>query len=960
MHDAATSATSPFASSNKGKAVTSILTNTKPSSSSSSLAVATGGGASGTNGATTNNNSIVELDLLPGPRATVYLRLDRGFLLLYESEEVANTPRARQRLGHGALLVLSLNKQRLSVRHKKIVRMRNYMSKFTLRAARLHPPHLPTTTTPSSSSSSASNTTGPHANSTASDVKSKRLHTAPASSSSSSSSSTSSSSQTHRRIDIVRELFVRSAGGATDAEVRTLATRLQEHIHYADAQLTLTRLGTLDDAQILDYALRHVGAGGTTTDVHVLDCDVTVTLPLPDATSDDDSDLEDIPLRSGIIERFFRIVRPPPAALFEKKEEDLLHAWKEQLVAQYEVFPGRANLGTVVHRSAAVTDSPSTSSSSMAFPCTIVIFSEAKLMCVFHEMTLFSVLSLRRCLEKVMTKRDRLSTSSSSTTTGGAYHASMPRHSRLLGRSMGKLAAGVGVGVGIGSDASGLGSSLPGAAAASKAVVVHSALYELDSSSDDDDDSDAEAENSDRDYDFEPDPILLLAQQQQQQLTSTTGFKSLFHNAHTSSTTMAGSAKRKRTNQEDGGDDDDHHDDEFKHHHGPEEHDHGRHVDADRESVPPQTEDHQLNGIHDINNNNNDDSEDEHLGLRQRRARHRRARYERFGADYDDDPTDHRRTHDEENDEDSDEEAEQEVLTTLLLLQHQLQQRRHATMTPSLPSSSSSSTTPASWLPKIKQYFIELLAYDRRTYRFQFTGKQDYHLWLEVVQPHLRQAPLMHHGNQTLSTFIPAHVASNRRGGPGTNGKESALSRAEYTSAMGGGGVGGGVGSPSRNAPGGSFLSSFLKPPSSSSSSSSLSGASNLHDMNPSGGPNHLLSGGGGGGNGGNNNANMMMMLGMKGSVKRGSSHTSLFAIDQEATKKYTRVLRPAEKVLGSGQVLKYERLVANAPKQRRIMLVTDLPRLIFIDTIGAVSRGQVDLLGESKMDLRMVRFLFS
>jgi hypothetical protein len=375
-------------------------------------------------------------------------------------------------------------------------------------------------------------------------------------------------------------------------------------------------------------------------------------------------------------------------------------------------------------------------------------------------------------------------------------------------------------------------------------------------------------------------------------------------------------------------------------------------------------DDNQLNSIHDINNNNNnnnDDSEDEHLGLRQRRARHRRARYERFGADYDDDaPTEHHRTHDEENDEDSDEEAEQEVLTTLLLLQHQLQQRRHATMTPSLPSSSSSSssTTPASWLPKIKQYFIELLAYDRRTYRFQFTGKQDYHLWLEVVQPHLRQAPLMHHGNQTLATFIvPAHVASNRRGGLGTNGKESALSRAEYTSAMSGGV---GVGSPSRNAPGGTFLSSFVKPPSSSSSSSSsllmsssLSGASNLHDMNASGGPNHLSSGGGGGG--GNTNANMMMMMGMKGSVKRGSSHTSLFAIDQEATKKYTRVLRPAEKVLGSGQVLKFERLVTNAPKQRRIMLVTDLPRLIFIDTIGAVSRGQVDLLGESKMDFRML-----
>lgn len=82
---------------------------------------------------------------------------------------------------------------------------------------------------------------------------------------------------------------------------------------------------------------------------------------------------------------------------------------------------------------------------------------------------------------------------------------------------------------------------------------------------------------------------------------------------------------------------------------------------------------------------------------------------------------------------------------------------------------------------------------------------------------------------------------------------------------------------------------------------------------------------------------------------------------DNEAAKKYSRVLRPQEKVLASGTILKHEKIINHsnpsvAPKQRRILLITDFPRMIYIDTIGSIVRGHLELQAEMKMDLKPVR----
>ena len=83
---------------------------------------------------------------------------------------------------------------------------------------------------------------------------------------------------------------------------------------------------------------------------------------------------------------------------------------------------------------------------------------------------------------------------------------------------------------------------------------------------------------------------------------------------------------------------------------------------------------------------------------------------------------------------------------------------------------------------------------------------------------------------------------------------------------------------------------------------------------------------------------------------------------DNENTKKFSKQLRNGERVIGCGQVMKHERVMhnsnaTNAPKQRRILLVTDLPRMIYIDTIGNVVRGSTELVQESKMELKTVSF---
>jgi hypothetical protein len=81
---------------------------------------------------------------------------------------------------------------------------------------------------------------------------------------------------------------------------------------------------------------------------------------------------------------------------------------------------------------------------------------------------------------------------------------------------------------------------------------------------------------------------------------------------------------------------------------------------------------------------------------------------------------------------------------------------------------------------------------------------------------------------------------------------------------------------------------------------------------------------------------------------------------DNEAAKKYARLLRAGEKVLAAGTILKFEKTMSsssasNAPKQRRILLVTDLPRMIFIDTIGSIVRGNLELSSDTKVDVRSV-----
>jgi hypothetical protein len=85
---------------------------------------------------------------------------------------------------------------------------------------------------------------------------------------------------------------------------------------------------------------------------------------------------------------------------------------------------------------------------------------------------------------------------------------------------------------------------------------------------------------------------------------------------------------------------------------------------------------------------------------------------------------------------------------------------------------------------------------------------------------------------------------------------------------------------------------------------------------------------------------------------------------DNENTKKYSKQLKNGERVIGCGQVMKHERVMrdsnaTNAPKQRRILLVTDLPRMIYVDTIGNMVRGSTELVAESKMEIKAVRKTF-
>jgi hypothetical protein len=60
-----------------------------------------------------------------------------------------------------------------------------------------------------------------------------------------------------------------------------------------------------------------------------------------------------------------------------------------------------------------------------------------------------------------------------------------------------------------------------------------------------------------------------------------------------------------------------------------------------------------------------------------------------------------------------------------------------------------------------------------------------------------------------------------------------------------------------------------------------------------------------------------------------------------------------------SGIVLKHERTVTGiASKPRRVLIVTDTPRLVFLDPVGNIVRGNLELTGgEDAVDVKMVRY---
>jgi hypothetical protein len=70
--------------------------------------------------------------------------------------------------------------------------------------------------------------------------------------------------------------------------------------------------------------------------------------------------------------------------------------------------------------------------------------------------------------------------------------------------------------------------------------------------------------------------------------------------------------------------------------------------------------------------------------------------------------------------------------------------------------------------------------------------------------------------------------------------------------------------------------------------------------------------------------------------------------------------------VLASGPVLRHDSgpqgskaASALTPvKQRRILVLTDAPRLLFLDPVGNIVRGSLELGGTTQVDTRMVRHM--
>jgi len=197
-------------------------------------------------------------------------------------------------------------------------------------------------------------------------------------------------------------------------------------------------------------------------------------------------------------------------------------------------------------------------------------------------------------------------------------------------------------------------------------------------------------------------------------------------------------------------------------------------------------------------------------------------------------------------------------------------------------------------------WIIQLLAYDERHYRIKFPQKADYKKW-QVLFATNSSLPFT---NKPSSIHSSTSNTSNMMMGNNGNG-------------LNGNNTNGGVG-----------------------------GNNNPNGMN----------------NGGYNTMNTMNGNKMDeiSSAECITFSAADISYDVEAGKKYSRLLRAQEKVIASGIILKYEKVMAssnatNAPKQRRILLVTDLPRMIFIDTIGSIVRGNLELSSGDKIEVKIL-----
>jgi hypothetical protein len=104
--------------------------------------------------------------------------------------------------------------------------------------------------------------------------------------------------------------------------------------------------------------------------------------------------------------------------------------------------------------------------------------------------------------------------------------------------------------------------------------------------------------------------------------------------------------------------------------------------------------------------------------------------------------------------------------------------------------------------------------------------------------------------------------------------------------------------------------------------------------------------------------ANFQNKLNIKGTNPLDATANNL---DNNATKKYSRLMRPKESVVAAGVVLKHEvksKSGAFSPAStgtRRILLLTDLPRLIFIDPVSNIIRGHIELSKTARIEYKTV-----